>query len=198
MRYLTTGEIAEFCGVHFRTVIRWIEKGLLTAHKLPGRGDNRVKIEDMMDFLRANNIPIPDEFRQFQNRVLIVDDNAAMAASINRSLKAAGYQTFVAKDGFQAGSMIMRFTPAVMTLDLKMPGIDGFRVIEYVRNDLQLHGLRILVISEMPASDLERAIAMGADYAIDKMFEKKDLLARIDQLMSVNASNLKSLRSNTS
>ncbi|TNF38926.1 MAG: response regulator, partial [Gammaproteobacteria bacterium] len=40
---LTTGDIARYCQVNFRSVIRWIERGLLKAHKLPGRGDNRVK-----------------------------------------------------------------------------------------------------------------------------------------------------------
>ncbi len=39
---LTTGEAARICGVNFRTVLRWIDRGLLPAYKLPGRGDRRV------------------------------------------------------------------------------------------------------------------------------------------------------------
>ena len=61
---LTTGEIARYCGVNFRTVIRWIERGRLKAYQLPGRGDNRVTVEDFIDFLKVNSMPIPEEFSQ--------------------------------------------------------------------------------------------------------------------------------------
>ena len=40
---LTTGDIAKYCNVNFRTVVRWVERGLLKSHKLPGRGDNRIQ-----------------------------------------------------------------------------------------------------------------------------------------------------------
>jgi len=62
-RTLTTGEIARYCGVNFRTVIRWIKRGYLNAFQLPGRGDNRVEVEDFLIFLKKNNIPIPEEFQ---------------------------------------------------------------------------------------------------------------------------------------
>jgi len=58
---LTTGEVAGYCGVNFRTVIRWIKRGYLTAFQLPGRGDNRVRVEDFVTFLEENRIPVPHE-----------------------------------------------------------------------------------------------------------------------------------------
>ena len=61
-RILTTGEIANYCGVNFRTVIRWIQRGQLRAYQLPGRGDNRVEVHNFIAFLRENNIPIPRDF----------------------------------------------------------------------------------------------------------------------------------------
>ena len=62
-RILTTGEIAEYCGVNFRTVIRWIKRGHLEAYQLPGRGDNRIKVEDFIHFLDEHKMPIPDDLR---------------------------------------------------------------------------------------------------------------------------------------
>ena len=53
-RTLTTGEIANYCGVNFRTVIRWIQRGQLRAYQLPGRGDNRVEVHNFIAFLREN------------------------------------------------------------------------------------------------------------------------------------------------
>lgn len=61
MDTLTTTQAAEYCGVHFRTVIRWINKGLLVAFKLPGRGDNRVLVQDLANFMLENDMPIPDD-----------------------------------------------------------------------------------------------------------------------------------------
>ena len=68
-RTLTTGEIAQYCGVNFRTVIRWIKRGYLNAFQLPGRGDNRVEIGDFMAFLEKHNIPIPEELQSVERDV---------------------------------------------------------------------------------------------------------------------------------
>lgn len=58
---LTTGEVAKYCGVNPRTVIRWIERGHLKAYHLPGRGDSRVEVHDFLSFLREHEMPIPEE-----------------------------------------------------------------------------------------------------------------------------------------
>lgn len=60
---LTTGEVASFCDVNFRTVIRWIKRGHLKAYQLPGRGDNRIVIKDFLQFLVEHSMPIPDQFQ---------------------------------------------------------------------------------------------------------------------------------------
>ena len=50
MQSLTTGEIAKYCGVTLRTVIRWLETEKLKGFKLPGRGNNRVLVDDFIVF----------------------------------------------------------------------------------------------------------------------------------------------------
>lgn len=62
-RAFTTGEIANYCGVNFRTVIRWIKRGHLNAYQLPGRGDNRIALEELVDFLERYNMPVPPELQ---------------------------------------------------------------------------------------------------------------------------------------
>lgn len=184
MRSLTTGEVAEYCGVTLRTVIRWIEKGHLKAYKLPGRGNNRVTLPDFLGFIDRNGIPLPQELHCYGNRVLVVDDDAPMAGSIARTLKAGGYQVRIASDGFQAGDALRAFLPAAFTLDLSMPGLDGFRVIEYVRGEPDLARLKILVISALPEARLRAAVAAGADDALGKPFEGPELVRRLDALLA--------------
>jgi CheY-like chemotaxis protein len=182
-RNLTTGDIAKLCGVNFRTVIRWIQRGHLKAFQLPGRGDNRVLVSDFLAFLRANNMPVPEELQKTGRRVLVVEDDAKMAASIQRSLKRAGFDVAIAKDGFSAGSMVNTFTPAVMTLDLKMEGIGGLEVLKSIRSNPELSQLKVLVVSAMPQEQLDEAAAAGADGVLAKPFKNPELVKRLKELM---------------
>ena len=182
-RSLTTGEIADHCGVNLRTVIRWIEKGHLPAYKLPGRGNNRVQLVDFLSFLDRHGMPLPEALRGYGNRVLVVEDDRPMAESIARLLRANGYEVRVALDGFQAGDALRAFLPALMTLDLRMPGLDGFQVLDYVRRDTELARLKILVLSSLPAGQLQQAVAAGADDALAKPFDAAELVHRIQALL---------------
>lgn len=185
-KVLTTGEVAKYCGVHFRTVIRWIEKGHLKAYQLPGRGDNRVEAEDFVSFLRANKMPIPEEFDDQNVRVLVVEDDSAMANAISRVLKRKGYETLIASDGFFAGALLGTFLPHVVTLDLSMPEISGREVLEFIQDCDALEKTRVLVVSALPLSELEDAVSAGADDLLQKPFENGVLVEKIEQLLHNN------------
>ena len=134
MKTLTSGEIASYCDVNLRTVIRWIESGKLKGFKLPGRGNNRILVEDFIEFLERHDMPIPDALRGIASpSILIVDDEMPVAKSIQRVARRAGFDSYIATGGFQAGIMLSQYEPKVMTLDLSMPGMDGYSVIEFTR-----------------------------------------------------------------
>lgn len=182
-KVLTTGQVAEYCGVNFRTVIRWIGKGHLKSYKLPGRGDNRVEVVHFLEFLKQNKIPIPEEFKDDLNKVLIVEDTPEMAKSIARTLKRKGYEVEIASDGLKAGVLLSTFNPTVMTLDLMMPGLNGLEVLDYVKSNENLSKIKILVISALGIDALEDAIAKGADNYLQKPFESSDLVEAVEKLM---------------
>jgi excisionase family DNA binding protein len=186
---LTTGEIAEYCGVNFRTVIRWIKRGHLKAYQLPGRGDNRVEIQDFLNFLREHDMPVPDDFKKFSYRVLIVDDDPSMAKNIQRVLYRAGFETEIALDGFQAGTLAESFTPTVITLDPKMPGLSGLEVVKFARTRDNLKHIKILIISAMPQKDLDEALETGADDVLEKPFNNDELIEKVSLLMGVRITN---------
>jgi excisionase family DNA binding protein len=185
-RILTTGDIAELCGVNFRTVIRWIQNGHLKAFQLPGRGDNRVLIKDFLEFLRANNMPLPEELEGTgEAKILIVEDDKRMAQSMQRALKRKGFETMIALEGFMAGVVATTFKPTVMTLDLKMPGLGGLDILKGIRKNPDLSGIKILVVSAMPQEELDAAIAGGADDVLEKPFANADLVAKVANLAGV-------------
>lgn len=178
LKSFTSGEIAKFCGVTLRTVIRWIEGGKLKGYKLPGRGNNRVLQEDFLRFLKEHNMPIPDALKQQEHpTVLIVDDELSMAKAIQRVARRAGLRSIIANDGFQAGMLLTEHQPELMTLDLSMPGLDGFEVIKHTRANSAFDKVKIVVISALPEEKLKEALASGANYAFPKPFEQHELLA---------------------
>lgn len=179
---LTTGEIAELCGVNLRTVLRWIERGLLDAYKLPGRGDHRVLIGEVRRFMRDNDIPDRTINDSLPRRVLITDDEPAMASAISRVLGQEGYETAIASNGFEAGAMLYSFRPGVMTLDLRMPGADGIRVLRFLQKAEFSAPLKILVVSADSETRLQEAMALGAHAVLRKPFENADLLKAIEKM----------------
>ena len=185
MKTLTSGEIASYCDVNLRTVIRWIESGKLKGFKLPGRGNNRVLVDDFIDFLERHNMPVPPQLQgESTPGILIVDDELPVAKSIQRVARRAGYETLIATGGFQAGVMLSQHNPKLMTLDLSMPGMDGYIVIQFTREQARYKRLKIIVISALDDASLERAKELGADAVLPKPFSNHDLTELLDQFMT--------------
>jgi len=184
---LTTTEVGKYCGVNFRTVIRWIERGHLKAYRLPGRGDHRIEIHDFLEFLKSNQIPVPPEFQSSNRSVLIVEDCEEMATAMKRVLSRQNYDVTVATDGLKAGVFLATKKPGIMTLDLCLPGLSGEEVIEFVRNSEGLEDTKILIVSALSVEELERAKSRGAQDYLQKPFSNDVLLEKVELLAGSNA-----------
>ncbi|MEZ6042003.1 MAG: response regulator [Planctomycetaceae bacterium] len=181
---LTSGEVAKLCNVNFRTVLRWIERGELPAYKLPGRGDNRIRVDDFIEFASQHHMPVPAEFQPMPRHALVVDDEPHMARSIRRILTREGFDVKVAADGFRAGVYLGTYRPAIVTLDLQMPGLSGFDVLSFVRQMSGKEQVRILVVSGMDNASLDRAMTAGADAVLPKPFDNDQLIEKVRELLS--------------
>lgn len=179
---LTTGEAARICGVNFRTVLRWIERGLLQAYRLPGRGDRRVLSGELRRFMLENGIPDRSAPTALPRRVLIAEDEPAMAHAIERVLHRAGFDTAIASNGFEAGAMLPTFKPGVMTLDLRMPGIDGMEVLRSLQRTILPAPLKTLIVSADTEARMREALTLGAHGVLGKPFANDELLAAVEQL----------------
>jgi len=183
-RNLTTGDIAKLCGVNFRTVIRWIQRGHLKAFQLPGRGDNRVQVADFIEFLNENNMPIPEEIQPSAKRVLIIEGDQDTATSMKKVLKKAGFDTEVATDGFSAGTLARSFNPSVMTVDVGMKGVDGAQAIKLMRQDPQLGLTKVIALTAASTTKKKRQELSdaGADEVVDRPLKGADLVKRVTEL----------------
>ena len=69
-----------------------------------------------------------------------------------------------------------------MTLDLKLPGLSGQKVLEFVKGHEALGGLKILVLSALPIPELQKTLEQGADDFLQKPFKNEALLSKIGAL----------------
>ena len=116
---LTTGEVAKYCGVNFRTVIRWIERGHLDAYKLPGRGDNRIPVESFVDFLANNNMPIPEELEGGSQKMVMLVASEDISADVAGHVRRAGWDLLVTQDPVYFGYLITHHQPTAVAVTLK-------------------------------------------------------------------------------
>jgi two-component system, OmpR family, response regulator VicR len=179
---LLPSEIAQHCGVTILQVLHWIREGHLPAHKIGGRGDPVVKTEDFIAFCRTHQIPVPGADKSPGRRALIIDDDEDITAVIDMVLHKAGFETFVARDGFVGGSVLESFRPRVVTLDLLMPGLGGMSVLKFIRDKAHAIGTKILVVSVLPQDKLDEALRAGADAALSKPFDPEVLRQRVLEL----------------
>ena len=184
LRTLKPSEIASYCDVHHRTVSRWIASGELKGHKLPGRGNYRVLIADFIDFLVRQGMPVPAHLSA-NPRVLVVDDEANVRASIRRTLARESIDVLEASGGFEAGVLLQQQTPDLMTIDLAMPGLSGFEVIKVIRSQPEFNSILLLVISGLPESELQKAKQLGADDYLSKPFDADLLLAKVTSMLNM-------------
>jgi two-component system KDP operon response regulator KdpE len=110
--------------------------------------------------------------------VLVVDDEPQVVWVLQFSLEAEGYTTFAARDGVQAMSAIAEHHPQLMLLDIMMPTMDGWSVLEEMMQLPREERPRVVVVSAMAnLRDRAKAAEMGADAFMPKPFNVDDLLA---------------------
>ena len=123
------------------------------------------------------------------HRVLIVEDEPALADVLQRTLQRSGFEAEIALDGRTAASLIKELSPAVMTLDLQMPHMNGMDLLKLIRSNPEFNNIKILIVSAMTDAQLQEAMNAGADGALAKPFRTSVLIERIARLINPTAEN---------
>ncbi len=114
-------------------------------------------------------------------RLLLVDDLKDNRIPVTRRLRARGYEVVEAVDGFEALDILARETFDAVLLDVIMPGMDGFKVLEAIRERHSAQDLPVIMATVMDgAQDVVRALREGANDYIVKPIDFAVLRARLD------------------
>lgn len=192
----TTTEISRICDVYPATVINWIDSGKLRAYVTPG-GHRRVTREDLIEFLKRCQIPIPEELYTDKKTVLLVDDDPEMVKLMNRAFSKHKdlFSVQSLGDGVQALVQIGQRPPDLLVLDIIMPGMDGLQVCDKLREIPQTSSMKIVAISgkKISADDEDKH---GIHASLKKPFPLEDLIKTAAKLLRIPLSETKNSVSN--
>ncbi|MEU9853413.1 response regulator transcription factor [Streptomyces sp. NPDC047974] len=114
-------------------------------------------------------------------RLLVVEDDPDLALALRVLLTRGGHDVSLAADGREALRLLFAERPALMVLDLVLPGLDGWEVLDRTRD---MSDLPVLVLSGLgELDDRVRGLRSGADDYLVKPFAQAELLARVEALL---------------
>lgn len=117
-------------------------------------------------------------------RILIVDDEPNIVISLEFLMMREGHEVRVARDGEAGLAAVRTHRPDVVVLDVMMPKLDGFAVLEAVRSDPDLAGTRILMLTAKGReAEQNKGLALGADAYMSKPFSTRDLVEKVKELL---------------
>jgi two-component system OmpR family response regulator len=115
-------------------------------------------------------------------RILVVEDDPTLASFVSAALREAGYATDVAADGASGLDMAVRLRPDLVIVDIMLPGLDGFSLIEAVRRQ-NLTMPVIILSAKRSVDDRLRGLRIGGDDYLMKPFAMAELVARVQAVL---------------
>jgi two-component system phosphate regulon response regulator PhoB len=117
-------------------------------------------------------------------RILVVDDEPDIVALVAYHLAKSGYRVSTAANGADALAMARHDRPALLVLDLMLPGMSGFDVLEQIRADDAMRDTAVLMLTaRKDEPDRIRGLSLGADDYLIKPFSPQELVLRVGAIL---------------
>ncbi|MEK7447697.1 MAG: response regulator [Patescibacteria group bacterium] len=121
-----------------------------------------------------------------KEKILIIEDDRFISKMYQTKLSLEGYTVETAENGAQGVEKIKSFLPDIVLLDIIMPEMDGFGVLEAIRDDDTINSTPVVVMSNLAQEDhLKRAKALGAkDYIVKSQLTPMDVVKKIKEILA--------------
>ena len=120
------------------------------------------------------------------SRVLVIDDESVVGVILRLAFEAKGHETVLADGGRSGIDKARADHPDAIVLDLMMPEVNGYDVLEVLRDDPFVEDVPIIVLTAVTLSrERERCLSEGAAAVITKPFDPADVVDALDDLLSV-------------
>ena len=182
-RYHTTHQVAKLLGVSLPTVVNWVEKGLLDAHKTPG-GHRRIAATSLVVFAQKHNYPLAGDTlvgAGETRRVLLIDDDRDCSETVAEYLQLKGdIRSALAESPVEAGYKLAQFRPELVLLSMQIGGIDSVDLGHQLMELASPRPLRLMAWSDSDADGIEqRTLEAGFVAFLTKPFPLDEMLRGI-------------------
>ncbi len=122
-----------------------------------------------------------------QKKILLVEDDDALASMYQMRLEAEGFQTKRAPNGEDALALAVQYRPDLIVLDVMMPKVSGFDVLDILRNTPDTANIKVIMLTALSQdADKERAESLGVDdYLVKSQVVIADVVDRIKHHLGV-------------
>ncbi|HZF66760.1 MAG TPA: response regulator transcription factor [Gemmatirosa sp.] len=132
---------------------------------------------------RAHDLSAPSHVVAGE-RILLVDDEPDIVALVAFHLAKTGYRVATASSGAEAVALARRERPSLVVLDLMLPDLSGFEVLEQLRADDATRGVAVLMLTARGGEpDRIRGLSLGADDYLTKPFSPQELVLRVGAIL---------------
>ena len=124
---------------------------------------------------------------QEEEKILLVDDNPTNLQVLLQTLSGRGYKLLIAKNGDNALKIVHKVRPALVLLDIMMPGIDGYEVCKRLKDDPATSDVTVIFLSALDDTrDKVRGLETGAVDYIAKPFQAEEVIARVETHLKIH------------
>jgi excisionase family DNA binding protein len=181
-RYFTSHQVGSLLQVNPSSVVKWINDGLLHAFRTPG-GHRRVSASELVRFAQHHGMPVPEELQGLAiTKIVVADDETRWLSAFQRATKPLRneMELHVADNGIDALILVGALKPDILILDLRMPGLDGFQVLDRIRGNPGTRNMSVIVVSgEMSEQNAQRCRELGAVECLQKPVKLPTLIETI-------------------
>ncbi|MDD5590185.1 MAG: response regulator [Candidatus Portnoybacteria bacterium] len=117
--------------------------------------------------------------------ILFVEDEPTLQKTLGRVLEKEGYEVQSALDGQSGLALVKRIKPSLVLLDLILPKMDGFEVLQKIKADPEIKSIPVIVLTNLESSqDIEKALSLGANnYLVKANYELDEVIGRVKELV---------------
>jgi len=119
-----------------------------------------------------------------RHTVVIADDEPSVRMLVQATMEVDSVDLIEAADGEEAWSLIQKHRPALVLLDVRMPGRTGLEILHAIKADPELTGTKVILLTaSAQESDINAGLLAGADFYLTKPFSPRELLSKVDEAL---------------
>lgn len=121
-------------------------------------------------------------------KILLAEDDQFISGLYSDKFSSLGYEVEVVRDGFELLEILKKYIPDIILLDIVMPKMTGFEVLEHIKKDDSLKKILVLMLTNLgDKSDIDRAMDLGAEsYVIKSHFTPAEVVDKVNALLCIN------------